>query len=84
MFDFLYEMIAGRHGELPRHRHADPMFDGELGAFRVPDEPLIDDGWLGRGEVPGQAPAGEQLAEGQTVADEVRALVSAPVPPTRP
>lgn len=81
MFGFLFEMMRGQHGELPRRRHSDPVA-GDGRQFLTEELPPIGDGtWQGRGMVPGQAVAEERL-EGQSVADEMRQIVNAPPRPT--
>lgn len=82
MFGFLYELMVGQHGELPRRRRAEPLveFDGRSGGFVSADGADRETEWLGRGEIPGQRAREAALREaelvhrGQTLADEMRQL----------
>lgn len=78
MFDVLYEIFGGQHGELPRRRRfADPGLDAAGTVFLAPDEPQHT-GWLGRGQVPGAriVPIEAAAVDGdlQSVVEEIRAL----------
>lgn len=79
MFGFLYELMAGQHGELSRRRRADPSveFDRRAGSFVSVDGADLETEWLGRGEIPGQRAreAARRDADARgTVADEMRTL----------
>lgn len=85
MFGFLYEMMAGQHGELPRRRtHPTVEYDGAAGGFVSADGADLNEEWLGRGEVPGQRAREAALRDaaaahdGQTIADEMRELADRP------
>lgn len=85
MFGFLYEMMAGRHGELPRRRAAPTVeYDRGAGGFVSEDGADLGGEWLGRGEVPGQRERDATLRDialardGQTLADEMRELAQPP------
>lgn len=86
MFGYLYELMAGGHGELPRRRSAPSVdYDRAAGGFVTADGAEIgDEEWLGRGEIPGQR--ARELAlreaaaarEGLSLADEMRELAQTP------
>lgn len=82
MFGFLYELMGGQHGELPRRR-ADPTieYDRDAGGFVSADGADLGGEWLGRGEVPGQRARDATAAlerAGQTLADEMREFAQPP------
>lgn len=80
MFGFLYELMTGQHGELPRRRRAEPLveFDKTTKAFMSTDGSDLETEWLGRGEIPGQRAREAALREAaiaresQPLADEMR------------
>lgn len=74
MFGFLYELMTGQHGELPRRRRADPRveFDKTTKVFMSTDGADLETEWLGRGEIPGQRARDLAQDEAQTLADEMR------------
>lgn len=82
MFGFLFELMAGQHGDLSRRRRTDPSvaFDARAGGFVSIDGADGETEWLGRGEIPGQRAREAALREaalareGQTLADEMRQL----------
>jgi hypothetical protein len=85
MFGFLYEMMAGQHGELPgrRGRAAAIAFDASAGTFAVDDAGRADEGdpWLGRNEVPGAARHEPTITDTGSVVDEMRELAGRPQTP---
>lgn len=82
MFGFLYELMGGQHGELPRRRAAPTIdYDRDEGTFVSVDGADLGGEWLGRGEVPGQRAREAAVAlerSGQSLADEMRELVQPP------
>lgn len=84
MFDRIFGLMLGQHGELPRRQAETITFDREQGfvAERAA-EPAQSSVWE-RGHVPGRAPVDAHgAADGQTVAEEMHELLAQHARPGR-